>query len=926
VSLRIESCEIDAFGPLSGLDLDALDHSVVVLQGRNESGKSAFFHFLQTMFYGIYPTDADSHPYAPRDGQSLDGRLDFRLADDTSYTVSRRLRSRPQGRLHVPDGDSTRLRNRTVPAAQHVPRSVYESVYALQLDDLMGLQGEAWDEVQDRLLGTLGMDDVRPARVVIEELEDEATDLWRTDNRGKPEAKQLEQRRRELREAASEARDRDDEIRRLQDEIAEHTEHIEVLKEEEVELKGKQRRAERLAPVRDLLRQIEDFDERAGDRSDYEDLPQDPLAHLEELDDTISDLEARTEDKRGTLRRLQRALDAPTEADEQLRAHAEAIRGWTRRIERHQKQRVDLEEARRATAEAERRVQDAASFLSEPWDDAYAEPLRELSMADLRERIKVYERAERRLRETRARAETVGLQAQARKSLVPWMVVLVLGLATTGVGLVVSLPVAGVPVAGGALALLGIFQAVAARRHNQQIDVQEDTLDLEGKEREAEERAAQVELLVEALPLPPERLRHPSPDLVTDLKSLKEALREQDAKARTVEEQAAEVENAERELRALARDCGLSDEAADQSVAEVVTTLETRLDTAEERAEAAQEAMEEVPDLRPEVEALAERLSEVRDRRESITERLNELGDGDVDAGAEELEERRRAARRAEASRDRLHSEYPDWEDRKAEIEELEAADGAWTFGDEEQVRIEQRLEEIEEERRDEEKARTAKEKDVEHLLDHRTVGDIDGALAHVERRLDDVKKKRDRRMLLAGLLRRADAEFRRKHQPDVIRRASEYLNAITQGRYERLALDEQEDRLVVFEAGASFSHSVKSPLSRGTLDQIYLALRLAIIDHLDADRERLPVFLDEVFVNWDAPRRHAAFEILGNMARERQLFVFTCHPFFAEETAEHLDAERIDLTALRSDDKLVAGLQTVDEESVHEGREPPGG
>jgi hypothetical protein len=141
------------------------------------------------------------------------------------------------------------------------------------------------------------------------------------------------------------------------------------------------------------------------------------------------------------------------------------------------------------------------------------------------------------------------------------------------------------------------------------------------------------------------------------------------------------------------------------------------------------------------------------------------------------------------------------------------------------------------------------------------------------------------------------------------------------------LSLDEVlHDRLVVFEAGASFSHLVKSPLSRGTLDQIYLALRLAIIDHLDADRERLPVFLDEVFVNWDAPRRHAAFEILGDMARERQLFVFTCHPFFAEETAEHLDAERIDLTALRSDDKLMAELQTVDEESVHEGREPPGG
>ncbi len=900
MSIRLESCEINAFGPLLDLELDPLDHPVVVLQGRNESGKTAFFHFLQTMFYGIYPTDAGNHVYAPRDGRPLAGTLDFRLSDGTSYTVSRRLRSTPQGRLHETDGDSTRLRNRTVPAVQHVPRSVYASVYALQLDDLVRMEGEAWDEVQDRLLGTLSVDHIRPARVVAEELEDEATDLWRTDNRGKPEAKQLEQRRRELREAASEARDRDAELRRLKDEIAEHTDRIEALKEEEVELKGRQRRAERLAPVRSLLQQIDELEARAGTLSAYDDLPEEPKPLLEELDETIADLEARVEDERGTLRRLQRALDAPTDEDEQLRSHADAIRGWTRRVERHQKQRVDLEEARREEAEAQRRLEDAASCLSGSWDDAYAEPLRELSMADLRERIKVYERAERRLRETRARAETVGLHAQARKSLVPWIVVAVLGLATVGVGLLVPLPVAGVSVAGGALVLVGLLQGLAAWRHNRQIEVQEETLDLEGKEQEAEERAAQVELLVDDLPLPPERLEHPSPDLVTDLQKLKEALRERDEKARVVAEKESEIEDDEMALRTLALGCGLAEEEADRSVGEVVATLERRLDAAEKRHEAAEEAREEVPDLRPEVETLVDRLSEVRERRESVATRLEELGDGDLDAGIEELAERRRAARRAEAGRDRLHSEYPDWEERKDEIETIEAEENGWTFTDEERARIEQRLDEIEDERRDEETARTAKEKEVEHLLDQRTVGDVESELAHVERRLSDVREARDRRMLLAGLLRTADAEFRRKHQPDVIRRASEYLQSITRGRYERLALDEQEDRLVVFEADEVFSQPVGPPLSRGTLDQIYLALRLAIIDHLDADRERLPVFLDEVFVNWDRSRRHAAFEILRDMARDRQLFVFTCHPYFAREVARHLDAERVDLTALR--------------------------
>jgi uncharacterized protein YhaN len=913
VSIRVTSCTIDAFGPLVDLELDDLDHSVVVLQGRNEAGKTAFFHFLQTMFYGIYPTDASNHVYVPRNGRTLDGQLAFRLADGTAYTVARRLLSAPQGQLHAPDDEATRLRNRTVPAVQHVPRSVYESVYALQLDDLVRLEGQAWDEVQDRLLGTLSVDHMRPARVVVEELEDEATDRWRTDNRGKPEAKQLEQRRRTLREAAGEARERDDEIRRLKDEIAEHTARIDALKEEEVELKGKQRRAERLAPVRSLLQQIRELEERAGDLSDYEDLPDEPAALLEDLDEKIADLTARIEDKRGTLRRLQRALDARTEDDAAVMAHADAIRGWTRRLERHQKQRVDLEEARREEQDAQRRLEESASVLAEPWDDAYAEPLRDLSMAEVRERIKVYERVERRLRETRARAETLGLHAQARKSLVPWGVVAGLGVVVAIVGFIVPMPAVvansfAVPVAGGALTIVGVLQAVAAWRHNNQIDVQEEQLDLEGTRQEAEERAAQVEVLVDALPLPEERLERPSPDLVTDLQRLKEALRTRDEKARAAAEKAEEVETDEQRLRTLARECGLSDAAAEQSVGEVVSQLERRLDEAEERHRAAAEAKEEVPDLRPEVETLVDRLSEVKDRRASVVERLDALGDGDRNAGIEELKERRQAARRLEASRNRLHSEYPDWEDRKAEIEELEDNDGSWAFTDEERARIEQRLKEIEEERREAETARTAKEKDVEHLLEHRTVGDIESELAHVEQRLAEVQEERDRRMLLAGLLQTADAEFRRKHQPDVIRRASAYLSRITQGRYERLALDEQEDRLVVFAADEAFSQTVGSPLSRGTLDQIYLSLRLAIIDHLDADRERLPVFLDEVFVNWDRERRHAAFEILEDMAQERQLFVFTCHPYFAREVAQHLDAARIDLSARQGDEAAANG------------------
>lgn len=88
---------------------------------------------------------------------------------------------------------------------------------------------------------------------------------------------------------------------------------------------------------------------------------------------------------------------------------------------------------------------------------------------------------------------------------------------------------------------------------------------------------------------------------------------------------------------------------------------------------------------------------------------------------------------------------------------------------------------------------------------------------------------------------------------------------------------------------GPGYPHAmeVASPVSTGTREQVYLALRLAIIDHLDAGSERLPIFLDEAFVNWDARRRERAFTLLAEVAHERQVFVFTCHEPMARELEE---------------------------------------
>jgi uncharacterized protein YhaN len=74
--------------------------------------------------------------------------------------------------------------------------------------------------------------------------------------------------------------------------------------------------------------------------------------------------------------------------------------------------------------------------------------------------------------------------------------------------------------------------------------------------------------------------------------------------------------------------------------------------------------------------------------------------------------------------------------------------------------------------------------------------------------------------------------------------------------------------------AGTAGTPVAAQDLSTGAREQLYLAMRLAIMSHLDNDRERLPVFIDEALVNWDAARRERGFQLLQELSQTRQVFV----------------------------------------------------
>ena len=120
--------------------------------------------------------------------------------------------------------------------------------------------------------------------------------------------------------------------------------------------------------------------------------------------------------------------------------------------------------------------------------------------------------------------------------------------------------------------------------------------------------------------------------------------------------------------------------------------------------------------------------------------------------------------------------------------------------------------------------------------------------------------------------LEKARAELQKRFAPRISQKAQEYMSRLTGGRYNRLFLDGD------FVLNAGTVEDVTPRPSRwrsdGTVDQLYLALRLAVSQELMPGS---PMILDDALVRFDDERMQAALELLKEESENRQIILFSC-------------------------------------------------
>ena len=120
--------------------------------------------------------------------------------------------------------------------------------------------------------------------------------------------------------------------------------------------------------------------------------------------------------------------------------------------------------------------------------------------------------------------------------------------------------------------------------------------------------------------------------------------------------------------------------------------------------------------------------------------------------------------------------------------------------------------------------------------------------------------------------LEEAYEEMKENITPKFTNNLSQIISVITTNKYNKIKFNEENGIMVELKNG---DYMPIDNLSTGTIEQLYLSLRISMIDELS--EEKLPLFLDETFAYYDDERLQNVLIFLVKEAAKRQIYIFTC-------------------------------------------------
>lgn len=152
------------------------------------------------------------------------------------------------------------------------------------------------------------------------------------------------------------------------------------------------------------------------------------------------------------------------------------------------------------------------------------------------------------------------------------------------------------------------------------------------------------------------------------------------------------------------------------------------------------------------------------------------------------------------------------------------------------------------------------------------TLSNIEEQLIKCEEEYNELIKKNDSINLAKQLLEKAYEKMKNSVTPKFTANLSKNIRDISNGKYNKVSVNDENGLIIELPNGEYIS---ANRLSLGTIDQLYLSLRLSMINELT--EETLPIILDESFAYYDDERLKNVLEFISENYKNRQIIIFTC-------------------------------------------------
>ena len=118
---------------------------------------------------------------------------------------------------------------------------------------------------------------------------------------------------------------------------------------------------------------------------------------------------------------------------------------------------------------------------------------------------------------------------------------------------------------------------------------------------------------------------------------------------------------------------------------------------------------------------------------------------------------------------------------------------------------------------------------------------------------------------------------YREENQGPLVKRAGELFGILTQQSFSGLQTDFNEKDEPVLKGIRPDSNPVSvDGMSDGTLDQLYLSLRIAGIEKYLEVNEPIPFIVDDILIKFDEARARATFQVFLELSHKTQIIFFT--------------------------------------------------